>query len=216
MRTALGTLVLAWLVAAPVAAQDEAARIHHDAAQRFYELGDFERAIEEWNQAYALSGRDELLFNLFTAHERAGNVAEAASHLERFLASGVAIENRAQLESRLAVLRQRLARANASSGPSGLLVGGAVSLGVGGAAAVLMAVFGGLAASEYGSLDGACPAPCPDERTSDLRTFNTVADVSLAVALVAGVAGVVLLVIDAAQPTEVAIGPTGASVRGRF
>lgn len=225
-------------LAQPGPSEDSPARVHHDAGARFYELGEYERAIEEWTRAYELSQLPLILYNLYSVHERAGNLAEAADYLERFLASGAEVESRSSLESRLVSLRERIAREReaeaepaaeaatddrappppADDGPSGLMVGGVVALGVAAAAAITVAIFGGLAAGEYGRLEDVCGGGCADAATGDLVTYNTVADVSLGVALVTAATGLVLLVVDATSGSEttVSVGPGGVRLRGAF
>lgn len=103
--------VVSWLLAAPVVAQatdDELARSHFQLGTAQLDRGDYEGAVRSFDEAYRLSGRAGLLFNLYVANERLGRLEVAIGHLDRYLASGEPVENRAALETRLASLRRRL------------------------------------------------------------------------------------------------------------
>lgn len=102
--------VLGWAMAVPVAAQrsdDEQARLHFQVAASYYEQADYESALREFLSAYRLSNRAQLLYNLSLCYQQLGNLEEAVSNLERYLAEVPEIENRAALEHRLGNLRAR-------------------------------------------------------------------------------------------------------------
>jgi tetratricopeptide (TPR) repeat protein len=98
--------------AAPQATPQEEAR----ARARFadgataYDAGDYEVALEAFSDAYALSGRPQLLHNMYLCAERLGRPGEAASYLRRYLLETPDVENRAALEVRLGRLDERAAR----------------------------------------------------------------------------------------------------------
>ncbi len=85
------------------------ARLHFEAGTAYFDRGEYEEAIEEWEEAYELSRRAPLLLNISNAQERIAQFAEAAATLERFLASGdeMAESNRMNLQARVETLRQR-------------------------------------------------------------------------------------------------------------
>jgi tetratricopeptide (TPR) repeat protein len=89
---------------------DERARLHFASGASYFDAGNYERALEEFQTAFDLSQRADLLYNIYLSHERLGNLAEAIANLERYLA-GVEMdaERRAVLEQRLANLRARAA-----------------------------------------------------------------------------------------------------------
>lgn len=94
---------------------------------------------------------------------------------------------------------------------SGLVVGGAIALGVGGAGAIAAIVTGVLAIDRYDSLSAACGTSggCPPERAGDISEGAGLAAASTGLtvgASIAGAIGVVLLVVGA-LPT----GDEGAS-----
>ena len=65
-----------------------------------YLEGDYEGAIGAFEQAYALSGRIEMLFNLANAHERLGNYERASVALRGYIPHSP-VEHRPALERRL-------------------------------------------------------------------------------------------------------------------
>jgi tetratricopeptide (TPR) repeat protein len=100
------------LCASGVAAarDDEAAAQHFSAGEQYYLRGAYREAIREFQEAYRLSDRPELLFNIAQAYERAGDVRNARVYLRRYLDSGVApAEEKPLLEEKLAAWDARIA-----------------------------------------------------------------------------------------------------------
>lgn len=218
------SVVLALVVlAAPlgVVAQDDtaAARVHFDAGTRAFDTGDYERAITEFRAAYALTEHPDILFNIYSASERAGRLEEAAAALEGYLARG-AIEDdrRPVLDERLARLRDRVAAEGAviaaettptparpeeptppsptPAAPSGVHPAG-VGVLVGGVALLAgFAVVAGLSFAEDQSLAGSCGALrwCTADETATLNALNVTADVLWITGAALSVAGLVLLI----------------------
>lgn len=91
------------------------ARAHFRLSQSHYELGHFAEAAAELEQAYALSPRADLLYNLYVARRDAGQLAAAASALRQYLDEGEDIENAALLRHRLSALEAQLAAGEASA-----------------------------------------------------------------------------------------------------
>jgi tetratricopeptide (TPR) repeat protein len=71
-----------------------------------YENGEFEAAALAFEEAYGLSGRHALLYNLYLAYRDANNQEKAAEALKNYLDRVEVIENRAQLEARLKALQE--------------------------------------------------------------------------------------------------------------
>ena len=92
------------------AQNEKAARDAFERGRSFYDAGAFEQAANAFGEAYRLSGRDQLLYNLYLAQRDANHPAEAAEALRGYLARVPNIDNRSQLESRLAALDAGLAR----------------------------------------------------------------------------------------------------------
>jgi tetratricopeptide (TPR) repeat protein len=104
--------LVTWLAitasAAAQVADDERARRHFASGESYYAEGDYESALHEFEQALRLSQRPALHYNLYLVKERLGRLAEAADHLERYLADApVAGSDRELLTRRLENLRRR-------------------------------------------------------------------------------------------------------------
>jgi len=208
--------------------EDEEARERFDSGSQAFEVGDFERAAAEFRAAYELSQRPELLFNVYSALERAGELGEAARALEAYLRDAeLEVARRSSLEARLARIRARIADQRAEdaearlaterqaagettvdegrgdSGGGGGVHPAATGLLIGGAALLVsFGIFAALAAAENGSLEDECGTSCSDEQVSTLGTFNLIADISWIAATVAVATGIVLLVVLDADGEE--------------
>ena len=210
---------------------DTRARRHFASGESYYEEGAYEDAVREFTQAYRLSHRPALLFNLYTAEERFGRLSDAATHLEQYLQEMPAtLENRALLESRLANLRTRIAAETTqqtqqtqttqqtteptttatepsrteSNGGGDLMLGGGIALGIGGAGFVTFAVAGAMALSEHDRLRMACMGTgCTSASLSELNLRNTVADIGLGLGIAGATAGIIMLAVGATSgPSE--------------
>lgn len=124
-----GWLLVLSLAASPVAppqaaAQDpsdqEAADAESQAREAFsrgrvhYDNGEFSQAADAFEQAYRLSGRDVLLYNLYLARRDANQLVQAAEALRGYLEKVEVIENRPQLEARLRALDAGIAERKAA------------------------------------------------------------------------------------------------------
>ncbi|MCW5831730.1 MAG: tetratricopeptide repeat protein [Labilithrix sp.] len=89
------------------AAADVRARELFEKGDTAYAEGRYEEAYASFLEAYELSGRPQLLFNVSNALERLGKYAEAVDALEKYLASGKA-KDRDVVQKRLANLRKRV------------------------------------------------------------------------------------------------------------
>lgn len=88
---------------------EEQARAHFRLGQAHYSNGDFLKAAAEFEEAYAIYKRPALLYNIYLAYRDANDTARAADALRRYLAEEQDIDNRGQLEARLANLEKSLA-----------------------------------------------------------------------------------------------------------
>lgn len=220
----------------------ERARGHFEAGRRAFDAGAYEVAVTEFERAHELTGHPDLLFNIYSAAERAGQLERAVDALERFLEEGeIEPERRPVLFERLAHLRQRAAadfeaqanaavlseQAEAATEPSGVHPAG---IGVLIGAGALALSFGALAVAsevEDSRLGAGCGASgsCTDDEVATLNALNIAADVSWIGAGVLAVAGVVLLLSlppEATDSADVALAPwasptaAGLVMRGRF
>lgn len=200
---------------------EDRARRHFDSGAAYYESGDYEDALREWQRAYELSGRPALLYNLYLAYQGLADLDNALVHLERFLGEVEEIANRSALERRLEHLRRRVAERSSEAEPpqaSGeaseidpapppsradnddLNVGAVVGFSVAGVGLVGALVFGIMTVIEDGNLaDAPCSpeaggAGCGDDTLAALSAFALVTDVSFGVALAGAVLGVAFLI----------------------
>ncbi len=95
--------------AAQPTSHDEEARMHFRLGTAYYDSGRFDDAADEFQKAYELSGRPQLLYNLFLAHRDGGEIEQAADALRRFLADAPEVQEREMLEARLEALEKILA-----------------------------------------------------------------------------------------------------------
>lgn len=88
-------------------ADDARARELYVIGDEFYANGRYEAAEEAFAEAYRLSGRPLLLFNLANAQERSGRWPEAAENLRRYREHAPESEH-AALDARLSALQRRI------------------------------------------------------------------------------------------------------------
>jgi tetratricopeptide (TPR) repeat protein len=93
---------------------DEAARQIFMAGRNLYELGRFAEAAAQFEQAYELSHRPPLLYNIYVAYRDAGDRDKSAQALENYLRENPDAPDRVNLEARLESLRQSIAAEQAS------------------------------------------------------------------------------------------------------
>lgn len=226
MRAAVVAFVCVMALSTAARAQtaselDQRARLHFQSGSSYFDVGEYENALREFEQAYRLSNRAALLYNIGLTHERLGNLREAADALRRYVAETDPPE-RETLELRIRNIEERAAR-QASEGDTEPVDGGSgedtvvppgpngptvvdaepsgglptpalVSFIAGGVGLATFGIFGALALSEDGSLEDSCADACTDDQVSSLRTYNTIADIGLGVAVVGAALGVIFLV----------------------
>lgn len=86
---------------------DERARELFIKGDRAYAEGDYEGALAAFEEAYALSGRHALLYNMANAHERLGEYEKALDKLRKFLPHA-SKSQQSLLEKRMRSLEMRL------------------------------------------------------------------------------------------------------------
>ena len=118
MKRVLLAAGLALAVAAPAQAQPTAearaeAQARFDRGLTLYDEGQHDAALAEFQEAYALWPRYQILFNLGLVHAERGQAVEAVDYFERFLREGgdrLSPARREVAEARLAEQRARIAR----------------------------------------------------------------------------------------------------------
>ena len=117
MRKAILSLLMIGLLTAPAFAQDarqERARELYQNGAILYEEGRYDDAIAAWQEAYRLSEKPELLFNIANAQERSGHYEDALDTLSRYRAYAAADEREA-LDRRIRNLERRAEEAAAAA-----------------------------------------------------------------------------------------------------
>ncbi len=241
IRAILGFLVVS-LVSTAQAQDVAAARTHYQAGVSYYESARYDDAVREFQTAYEITPRVELLFNISQCYERLGNLAEAIQYLESFVEGTDDETMRTRQQERLRNLRLRAEEQAAQTQPDPepdpdppdlgevqpqqppppepttgtVRKAGFGVVAVGGAFALSFAVAGGMALAEDSDLSDRCETEtCTSSDTDSLRRRMRFADASLAIGLVALTAGVLMIVLD--KPSyDVALSPTGAQFRARF
>lgn len=256
MRTLL-TLVLALGLGLPGSAlaqddpwdsQDPEARAKelYQNGAILYEEGRYEDAVVAWDEAYRLSQRPALLYNIANAQERLGLWQEALDTLNRYRAYAGAGQ-RDSLDRRIANLERRLTdtggsgtpvetepevvepmiskpptgRQSSSSNldllPVGLMGGGAVLLGVGGVFA--LSAGGARRSAATGCTETDSGTWCLESVSSDLRrdrTSSVVADVSFLLGAAGLATGGALMLMDTGGGLRVGPTPGGLVLTGRL
>jgi tetratricopeptide (TPR) repeat protein len=170
-------------------ANEKAARDAFERGRVFYDAGQFEQASLAFEEAYKLSGRDALLYNLYLAYRDASAQEKAAEALRGYLAKVPNIENRAQLEARLATPPETATPAPAlppptesrtdEPAPRSLRFYAGISLAAVGAAAMLTSIATGVLAKHRqqeleDKCDGRiCDASLEDTAASGKRLAHT-------------------------------------------
>jgi tetratricopeptide (TPR) repeat protein len=95
------------------AAKTAKAREHYDKGITHYNLGEFDKAIEEFKQAYAISGAPGLLFNVAQAYRLVGDYKQALYFYNTYLRLQPNAANRADVEARMAEMEKALAEQKA-------------------------------------------------------------------------------------------------------
>lgn len=106
------TFVAVPALAQRASATDERARELYLLGDDLYSQGRYEEALAAFEEAYRLSERPLLLFNIANAQERSGQWQGAIESLERYLPHADEAE-RSRIESRIASLRRRVERLEA-------------------------------------------------------------------------------------------------------
>jgi hypothetical protein len=95
--------------ASPAAARAEAtARAHFQRAERAFDLGKFEEALEAYEAAYEAKALPGFLFNIAQCHRNLGNGERAVFFYQRYLALDPATPNRKLVEELMAAEQERL------------------------------------------------------------------------------------------------------------
>lgn len=233
------SLLLTLLISTAHAEGDDArARELYENGAILYDEGRYEDAVAAWNEAYRISQRPGLLYNIANAEERLGRYKEALDHLNRYRAFAE-VSERETLDRRIANLERRLSETPGPSGTpaptptptpapkkAGVSALPLVLFGVGGASAITGGVFGGMAGGARKEAAGLCVGSgdsmvCTEAAATALATDrqdSLIADICFGVAIASAAGGVVTMVL----PHNTSLGaswlPGGGSLslQGRF
>lgn len=224
MRTLALALLGVSLVALPAAAQDqEAAREAFAEAQRHYEAGNYQLALEGFERSRALLEGDPerqsvMLFNIGKSLEQLGRYVEAVAIYQRYLveAPGEA-PFRQETQDRIRELEARLAATTSEQAPgdeppatattttpsasedSPLVPVGIAVLAVGGAAALVSIPVGVVALDGASTLEQRCPggdcAPSDASLIDETHALSIATDVLWVSGLSIAALGAVLLAV---------------------
>jgi tetratricopeptide (TPR) repeat protein len=112
------TLVTALPRAASGNVNREIAKKHYELGEKLYEYGDYNKALGEFNKAYDLAPIPALMFNMGRCHEKLGDLKQAVSHYQRFLAAKPNAGNRAEIEEKIKSLKAKMKAAPVVKDPA--------------------------------------------------------------------------------------------------
>ncbi len=207
---------------------DREARSLFTAGQEAFAAGNYERALEDFDRAYALSQRAGLLYNIAVTADRMRLDARALEAFRGYLAAEPETERRAEVEARIAFLEQALAAppeeevepVDPTPTAPPPAQGGVHPAGIGvlvgaGALFVSFAIFAGLSTAEDQSLASSCgrdaDRSCTPDQVGTLGAYNLIADVSWIAGGAAAIAGVILLLV---LPPDRESPPSGSTQAG--
>ena len=119
----LVALLLSLSNPSPAFAQDKkeiaGAKEHYRKGIKAYDLGDFEKAIREFQDAYELKDDPAYLYNLAQAYRRGGNLPKAISLYQTYLRKSPDAENKDEVEKRIVELQKAIAPPDKVRPPAG-------------------------------------------------------------------------------------------------
>ena len=243
MRLLVATVLTAVLLSpaaraqtAPTANDQEAARAHFMAGSAYYEQANYGDAVKEFNEAYRLSQRPDLLYNIALAYERLGKLDEAIDALGRYLKDKPDAQDRGIIQTRIENLEKRRDAARdaveAQPAPPPLVTAAPVApkkprhvasyvVGGIGVAALLASIgTGATALSIQSDVDSKCQHMiCPSSERNQVAEGKALAlstDIMIGIGAAAVLVGVVLFVVESRRPARTSwLGPTqdGLSVQ---
>ncbi|HEX4458174.1 MAG TPA: tetratricopeptide repeat protein [Polyangia bacterium] len=107
---ALATLALVCSLARPASAlteEEERAKAHFLAGQSYYDQASYADALKEFNEAYRLSKKPALLYNIARCYEGLGQLGDAVNMLERYVTDEPDASDRTSIEERIHNLKER-------------------------------------------------------------------------------------------------------------
>lgn len=103
--------------AATQAERDKQARLEFERGRKAFDEGDYRGAWGFFHNAYRLSGRAQLLYNIGQTADRLGRDAEALTAFKMYLEQLPKAENRRDVENRIRALEERVKNAERAPAP---------------------------------------------------------------------------------------------------
>lgn len=120
MRAALVSVVLVWgALARAEAVDDQIARAHFATGLSYYDSERYAPAVKEFLEAYRLSTRPALLYNIARSYEHLEDAGHATTFYRRYLAALPGAPERVEVEAAIARLRGRVATLTLNAGAGG-------------------------------------------------------------------------------------------------
>jgi tetratricopeptide (TPR) repeat protein len=211
--TAFVVFVSLVLLASPreARADDDEARPHFEKGVELYGQAHFEQALAAFAEAYRLSSRPKLLFNMASCEERLGHFDRAAQLLRRYLSEEPSGEERAELESRIQSLEEReknllvaLRKQSTPEPPPRLGVGQRyrgtfIALSVAGALGLSSIGLGGGTVGRNDALASDCGQTamgCTPDQVDEVRRLAVTTDVFIGLTGAAAIATITLAIVE--------------------
>src|SRR5262245_56095316 len=114
----IAVIVLAAISAAPARAQDaEKARQLFQQGSKYYDLGQFDKAIEAWQQGYDQKPDPGFLYNIAQAYRQKQDATKAIFFYKGYLRNSPKAHNRSEVEQKIAALQKQLDAGGSSTPP---------------------------------------------------------------------------------------------------
>jgi hypothetical protein len=111
---ALAIVAVVCSIATPARAiteEEERAKAHFLAGQSYYDQASYTDALREFNEAYRISKKPALLYNIARCYEALGQLGDAVTMLEHYLQEEPTTSDRPAIETRIVNLKERQAAA---------------------------------------------------------------------------------------------------------
>lgn len=188
----------------------EQAKVKYEEGKAHYEAGEYDKALAAFTEAYNLSNKPDLLFNLGVCSEKIGDSTKAIAYYELYLEENPDAADRDDVAQRLAALKESQAEpaepepAAAAPPPpeeedelvveqeedTEIFWPGAV-IGLGGLILASGALTAIMAYNRYGDLEDSCSPDCSDSKVSKVKKAALAADIQFALGGAVVAAGVI-------------------------
>ncbi|HLK93311.1 MAG TPA: tetratricopeptide repeat protein [Polyangia bacterium] len=118
LRVAQAAVIVLLTLAAAAARADDAdkARELFTQGNTFFDLGQFDKAIDAWQQGYQLKNDPGFLYNIAQAYRTMGDAQKAIFFYKRYLSNAPKAHNRSEVEQKISALQQQLSAQEQAKG----------------------------------------------------------------------------------------------------